>query len=57
MSAFQEVFGNITVPGCSVPLRTGLYEACDEDVGSVAHCLVSLPLLPPPEIADAVSDI
>jgi len=29
----------------------------DEDVGSIAHCLVSLPLLPPREIADALSDI
>jgi len=29
----------------------------DEKVGSVVHCLMSLPLLPPREIADALFDI
>ena len=29
----------------------------DQEVGSVVHCLMSLPLLPPREIVDAVSDI
>ena len=31
VSAFREVFGNITVPGrLLVPLRTGLDEACEQ---------------------------
>ena len=29
----------------------------DDDVGIVVHCLVSLPLLLPREIADVLSDI
>jgi len=67
VSAFQEVFGNITVSGCWFHYaqalmkhvnKEGLKEdyTRDEDVGSVVHCLMSLPLLPPREIAYALSD-
>ena len=68
VSAFQEVFGNVTVSGCWFHYaqalmkrvnKEGLKEAYtrDEDVGSVVHCLMSLPLLPPRAIPDALSDI
>jgi len=68
VSAFQKVFGNITVSGCWFHYAQALMKCVnkeslkedytrDEDVGSVVHCLTSLPLLPPREIADALSDI
>jgi len=68
VSAFQEVFGNITVSGCWFHYAQALMKRVnkeglkedytrDENVGSAVHCLMSLPLLPPHEIAYALFDI
>ena len=68
VSAFKDVFGDINVTGCwfhyaqSIVKRVnklGLRDAytSSDDVSSIVHCLVSLPLLPPGEISAAVSDV
>jgi len=68
VSTFQEVFGNIIVSGCWFHYAQALMKRVnkeglkedytrEQDVGSIVHCLMSLPLLPPREIADALSDI
>ena len=68
VSAFQDVFGDINVASCwfhhaqsivKHANKVGLTEAytSNDDVSSIVHCLVSLPLSPPSEISAAVSDV
>jgi len=69
VSAFQQVFPSASAVGCwfhyaqALIKRTnkiGLkdeYDGREPDVNMIVHCLMSLPLLPPTDITDAMADI